>query len=194
MALQDFIFYFKLGWEHIISLDALDHQLFILALVAVYSYRNIKQVLILVTAFTIGHSLTLLLSVLDVIRFNSKYVEFLIPVTIVITALSNLFKKNYSKKAINVNYFLALGFGLIHGMGFANSIRMMLSKDENLGWGLFGFNVGLEAGQIFIVIIVLLITFIIFNFTKIRRPSWVLFISAAVFSLALKMALERLPF
>lgn len=194
MALQDFIFYFKLGWEHIISLDALDHQLFILALVAVYSYRNIKQVLILVTAFTIGHSLTLLLSVLDVIRFNSKYVEFLIPVTIVITALSNLFKKNYSKKAINVNYFLALGFGLIHGMGFANSIRMMLSKDENLGWGLFGFNIGLEAGQIFIVIIVLLITFIIFNFTKIRRPSWVLFISAAVFSLALKMALERLPF
>lgn len=194
MALQDFIFYFKLGWEHIISLDALDHQLFILALVAVYSYRNIKQVLILVTAFTIGHSLTLLLSVLDVIRFNSKYVEFLIPVTIVITALSNLFKKNYSKKAINVNYFLALGFGLIHGMGFANSIRMMLSKDENLGWGLFGFNIGLEAGQIFIVIIVLLITFIIFNFTKIRRPSWVLFISASVFSLALKMALERLPF
>ena len=194
MALQDFIFYFRLGWEHIISLDALDHQLFILVLVAVYNYRNVKQVLILVTAFTIGHSLTLLLSVLDVIRFNSKYVEFLIPITIVITALSNLFKKNYSRKAININYFLALGFGLIHGMGFANSIRMMLSKDENLGWGLFGFNIGLEAGQIIIVAIILFITFIIFNFTKIRRSSWVLFISAAVFSLALKMALERIPF
>ncbi|MGY3055054.1 hypothetical protein ACVWYG_003265 [Pedobacter sp. UYEF25] len=194
MAIQDFFFYFKLGWEHIISLDALDHQLFILALVAVYSYKNIKQVLILVTAFTIGHSLTLLLSVLDLIRFSSNYVEFLIPVTIVITALTNLFKKNYSKSAVNINYFLALGFGLIHGMGFANSIRMMLSRDEHLGWGLFGFNVGLEFGQIFIVVIILFVTFIVFNFTKIRRSSWVLFVSAAVFSLALKMALERIPF
>ncbi|MBC7615048.1 MAG: HupE/UreJ family protein, partial [Pedobacter sp.] len=101
MALSDFLFYFKLGWLHIISIDALDHQLFILALVAVYTAKNVKQVLILVTAFTIGHSLTLLLSVLDVIRFSSKWVEFLIPCTIVITAISNLFKKP------TANYYLA---------------------------------------------------------------------------------------
>jgi len=194
MPMQDFIFYFKLGWEHIISADALDHQLFILALVAIYSYTNLKQVLILVTAFTIGHSATLLLSVLDIIRFESKWVEFLIPCTIVITALSNLFRKNFSLKSIKINYFFALGFGLIHGMGFANSIRMMLAKDQHLGWGLFGFNLGLEAGQIFVVLIILLITFIIFNYTRIKRISWVLFISAGVFSLALKMALERIPF
>ena len=194
MPLQDFIFYFKLGWEHIISLDALDHQLFILALVAIYSYTNLKQVLILVTAFTIGHSATLLLSVLDIIRFDSKWIEFLIPCTIVITAVSNLFRRNFSMRSVKVNYFLALGFGLIHGMGFANSIRMMLASDQNIGWGLFGFNVGLEAGQIFMVLIVLIITFIIFNYTRIKRVSWVLFISAAVFSLALKMALERIPF
>ncbi|GGE59468.1 HupE/UreJ protein [Pedobacter psychrotolerans] len=194
MPLQDFIFYFKLGWEHIISLDALDHQLFILALVAIYSYTNIKQVLILVTAFTIGHSATLLLSVLDIIRFESKWVEFLIPCTIVITALSNLFRKNFNMESVRINYFLALGFGLVHGMGFANSIRMMLAKDQNIGWGLFGFNVGLEAGQVFMVLIILIVTFIIFNYTKIKRISWVLFISAAVFSLALKMALERIPF
>jgi len=194
MPLQDFIFYFKLGWEHIISTDALDHQLFILALVAIYSYTNLKQVLILVTAFTIGHSLTLLLSVMDVIRFDSKWVEFLIPCTIVITAVSNLFRRNFSMKSVKVNYFLALGFGLIHGMGFANSIRMMLAKDQNIGWRLFGFNVGLEAGQVFMVLIILIITFIIFNYTRIKRLSWVLFISAAVFSLALKMAIERIPF
>ncbi|NTE05042.1 HupE/UreJ family protein [Agrobacterium tumefaciens] len=194
MPLQDFIFYFKLGWAHIISLDALDHQLFILALVAIYSYTNIKQVLILVTAFTIGHSATLLLSVLDIIRFESKWVEFLIPCTIVITALSNLFRKNFNMESVRINYFLALGFGLIHGMGFANSIRMMLAKDQNIGWGLFGFNVGLEAGQVFMVLIILMVTFIVFNYTKIKRISWVLFISAAVFSLALKMALERIPF
>ena len=194
MPLQDFIFYFKLGWEHIISLDALDHQLFILALIAIYSYTNVKQVLILVTAFTIGHSATLLLSVLDVIRFDSAWVEFLIPCTIVITALSNLFRKQFDMESVRINYFLALGFGLIHGMGFANSIRMMLAKDQNMGWGLFGFNVGLEAGQIFMVLIILIVTFHTFNYTKIKRISWVLFISAAVFSLALKMALERIPF
>lgn len=194
MPLQDIIFYFKLGWEHIISADALDHQLFILALVAIFTYKNLKQVLILVTAFTIGHSLTLLLSVLDIIRFSSKWVEFLIPCTIFITAISNLFRNNFSLKSIKINYYLALLFGLVHGMGFANSIRIMLANDQNIGWGLFGFNLGLEAGQIFLVLIILCITWIIFNYTRIKRRNWVMFISAGVFSLALKMALERIPF
>jgi hypothetical protein len=99
----------------------------------------------------------------------------------------------FSLKSIKINYYLALIFGLIHGMGFANSIRMMLAKGENIGWGLFGFNVGLEAGQLFMVFIILLVAFIIFSYTNIQRRSWVLFISAAVFSLALKMALERIP-
>ncbi|MBY0543454.1 MAG: HupE/UreJ family protein [Sphingobacteriaceae bacterium] len=194
MPLQDFLFYFKLGWSHIVSLDALDHQLFIIALVAVYTAKNLKQVLILVTAFTIGHSLTLLLSVLDVIRFSSKWVEFLIPCTIFITALINLFKKNFSSSAVNTNYYLALLFGLIHGMGFANSVRMMLAKDQNIGWGLFGFNVGLEVGQIFFVIIILAATWLSLSFFKVKRRDWVIFLSAAVFSLALQMALERIPF
>ncbi|MEE1946818.1 HupE/UreJ family protein [Pedobacter sp. KR3-3] len=193
MPLADFLFYFKLGWSHIVSLDALDHQLFILALVAVYTARNLKQVLILVTAFTIGHSLTLLLSVLDVVRFSSKWVEFLIPCTIFITALSNLFKKDFSAKAVNTNYYLALFFGLIHGMGFANSVRMMLAKDQNMGWGLFGFNLGLEVGQVFFVIIILALTWFALSFLKIKRREWVIFLSAAVFSLALQMALERIP-
>jgi len=194
MPLQDFLFYFKLGWSHIVSFDALDHQLFILALVAVYTSKNLKQVLILITAFTIGHSLTLLLSVLDIIRFSSKWVEFLIPCTIFITALSNLLKKDFSLKAVHTNYYLALLFGLVHGMGFANSVRMMLAKDQNIGWGLFGFNVGLEIGQIFFVIIILVFTWLALSFFKIKRREWIIFISAAVFSLALQMALERIPF
>ncbi len=194
MPLQDFLFYFKLGWSHIVSLDALDHQLFIIALVAVYTAKNLKQVLILVTAFTIGHSLTLLLSVLDVIRFSSKWVEFLIPCTIFITALFNLFKKDFSLKSVNTNYYIALLFGLVHGMGFANSVRMMLAKDQNIGWGLFGFNLGLEVGQVFFVIIILSATWLSLSFFKVKRRDWVVFLSAAVFSLALQMALERIPF
>jgi len=187
----DFGFYFRLGWEHIISADALDHQLFIAAIAAIYLLKDWKQVLILVTAFTIGHSLTLALSVLDIIRFPTNWVEFLIPVTIIITAFSNLFQKKFTPKSIRINYFLALFFGLIHGMGFANSLRYMLAKDQNLGWSLFGFNVGLEAGQIVVVLILLIIAYLIVNVFKIIRRDWVIFLSAVVFGLSFKIALER---
>lgn len=191
--MQDFGFYFGLGWEHIISKDALDHQLFIAALAAIYLVKDWKQVLVLVTAFTIGHSLTLALSVFDVIRFNSKWVEFLIPLTIVITALSNLFQKKFTPRSVRINYFLALCFGLVHGMGFANSIRFMMADDQNLGWSLFGFNVGLEAGQIFLVTILLLLSHLIVTILKVNRREWVIFLSAGVFALSLKMVLERFP-
>lgn len=189
----DFGFYFGLGWEHIISADALDHQLFIAAIAAIYLLSDWKQVLILVTAFTIGHSLTLALSVMDIVRFPTNWVEFLIPVTIVITAFSNLFQKKFTPRSIRINYFLALFFGLIHGMGFANTLRVMLARDQNLGWSLFGFNVGLEVGQIVVVLILLLIAQVVVNLFRVQRKDWVLFLSSGVFALALKIALERIP-
>jgi hypothetical protein len=189
----DFGLYFGLGWEHIISADALDHQLFIAALVAIYLLKDWRQVLVLVTAFTLGHSLTLALSVLDIVRFPENWVEFLIPLTIVLTAFSNLFQKKFTARSVRINYLLALCFGLIHGMGFANSIRFMLAKDQQLGWGLFGFNVGLEAGQMVVVLILLLMAHLIVNLLQVNRRDWVLFLSAAVFSLALKITLERIP-
>ena len=192
--MSDFAFYFKMGWQHIISADALDHQLFILALACVYTIKDVKQVLILVTAFTIGHSLTLALSVYDVIRFSSQWVEFLIPCTIFVTALNNVIRIDSVNKTARINYYLALCFGLIHGMGFANAIRIMLAKDQSIGLGLFGFNVGLEAGQIFVVAIILLISILFLQVIKVKRRDWVLFLSAGVFALAIKMALERLPF
>jgi hypothetical protein len=192
--MSDFGFYFGLGWKHIISTDALDHQLFILALASVYTFKNIKQVLILVTAFTIGHSLTLALSVLDVIRFPGKWVEFLIPCTIFITAINNLWRVNKKNGSVNVNYWLALFFGLIHGMGFANTIRIMLARDQTIGLGLFGFNVGLEAGQIVVVAVILVLAMLFMNFMKVTRRDWVFFISAGVFALSVQMAFERLPF
>src|SRR3569833_977906 len=191
--MSDFSFYFVMGWQHIISADALDHQLFIIALACVYSIRDMKRGLILVTAFTIGHSLTLALSVYDVIRFSSKCVEFLIPCTIFITALNNIFQVDRRDASARINYYLALCFGLIHGMVFAIAIRIMLAKDQTIGWGLFGFNVGLEAGQIFVVAIILIIGILFLNIFKVKRRDWIFFLSAGVFALSLKMALERLP-
>ncbi|MCD2423332.1 HupE/UreJ family protein [Niabella pedocola] len=190
--MSSFWFYFVEGWRHIISLDALDHQLFILALAVIYTFKEWKQVLILVTAFTIGHSLTLALSVFDLIRVPSSWVEFLIPVTIVCTALWNVLRRNQFRQ-IRTNYFLALFFGLIHGLGFANTIRMMLASDESVGTGLLGFNLGLEAGQVIVVLAILLITKLVVGGIKIPQRIYIFVVSAAVFVLSLKMALERIP-
>jgi hypothetical protein len=191
--MQDFGFYFNIGWEHIISRDALDHQLFIAALAAIYLLKDWKQVLILVTAFTIGHSLTLALSVLNVIWYDPKLVEVLIPLTIVVTALFNLSQKKFTPRSVRVNYVLALVFGLIHGLGFANTIRFLLAEDQSIGWSLFAFNVGLEVGQIVVVIFLLMLSHLLVTLLKINRRDWVIFLSAAVFGLAVKMTLERLP-
>ena len=192
--MPDFLFYLQLGWEHIISSDALDHQLFILALVAIFSFKDLKKVFILVTAFTIGHSVTLALSAFDIIRFPSNWIEFLIPCTIVFTALDNLIFSKNVEKLIKLNYFLALFFGLIHGMGFANSVRMMLAQEQSITIPLFGFNVGLEIGQIAVVIIVLSIFYLLSTFLKLQKKHWILLVSAPILVVSLKMAIERIPF
>lgn len=192
--MQDFLFYLQLGWEHIISLDALDHQLFVLALIAVYSYNDWKKILILVTAFTIGHSITLALSILDVFRVPSDWVEFLIPLTIVVTSLDNIIMKNHKQTLMRANYYLALIFGLVHGMGFANTARVMIAKSQGIALPLLGFNIGLELGQIVIVATILIILFISLTLFKVNKKDWILFVSSGVFALSLKMTLERIPF
>ncbi|WP_407510179.1 HupE/UreJ family protein [Elizabethkingia anophelis] len=192
--MNDFMFYLRMGWDHIVSKDALDHQLFILVLIAVYTIQDFKKVLILVTAFTIGHSLTLALSVFDILRVPSAWVEFLIPSTIAITALINIFGKNNVQKQMKLNYSLALFFGLIHGMGFANSIRITLAKEQSIATGLLGFNIGLELGQIVVVLAVLIILFLLTSIFKMDRKNWIMFVSSGVFALSLQMALERVPF
>ena len=192
--MNDFLFYFKIGWQHIISSDALDHQLFIVALAAIYLMKDWKQVLVLVTAFTIGHSVTLYLSVKEIVTISSRWVEFLIPCTIILTALSNLGQKKFTPKTIRINYFLALFFGLIHGLGFANTIRVALASDQSLGWGLLGFNVGLEAGQIVVVSIILLLSYFVVDKFRASRREWMIFASACAFSVAIVTAIVRWPF
>lgn len=191
--MQNLGFYFDLGWHHIIAWDALDHLLFVLALSAIYLIGNWKQVLVLVTAFTIGHSLTLALSVYNIVNIADKWVEFLIPCTIIVTAALNLLEKNYEPRSLRVNYFLALFFGLIHGLGFANYIRFMISKHESMGLSLFGFNIGLEAGQIVVVTGILFLSFLVVTKAGLKRIWWVWTLSVIALSIAFKMAWDRLP-
>ena len=192
--MNDFLFYLNLGWEHIISLDALDHQLFVLVLVAVFVIKDWKNILWIITAFTIGHSITLALSVFDIVRAPAKWVEFLIPLTIVITAFDNILMRNRPNNLMKMNFYLALFFGLIHGMGFANTARMMIANEQHIFLPLLGFNIGLELGQIAVVAAILIIQFILLNLFKVNRKDWIMFISSGVFALSLKMTLERIPF
>lgn len=192
-TMNDFLFYFKIGWTHIINPEALDHILFIAALAAIYTLKDWKQVLVLVTAFTIGHTVTLILSTKQWVEVPSSLVEFLIPCTIVITAISNLFQKNFTARSIRINYFLALFFGLVHGLAFANTLRMILASDQSFALSMFSFSVGLELGQIAIVFFILLLSQLFIGVLKIERRHWVIFLSAAVFALALEMAAQRLP-
>lgn len=192
--MTDFLFYLNLGWEHIISLDALDHQLFVLVLVAVYTYNDWRKILVLVTAFTIGHSITLALSVLDILRVPADWVEFLIPLTILLTAADNILMRNKQTSLMRLNYYLALIFGLIHGMGFANTARLMLAKEQNIFTPLLGFNLGLEIGQVAVVLLILLVEFLLIKFLKLKKTYWMVFASVITFIISLKLCIERFPF
>lgn len=189
--MQDFSFFFPMGWEHIMSWDALDHILFITALAVIFELNQWRQVLILITAFTIGHCITLWLSVAGHVAFENKWIEFLIPVTILLTAFSNLFKSG-EKWSMTIHYAMALGFGLVHGMGYANAIRFGLTEGQSLGWSLVGFNLGLELGQILVVALVLLIGTLAAK-AGMKRSFWILSLSFAIMTIAAQMAWERFP-
>ena len=186
--------YLLLGLEHIIDVTAYDHILFIITLCAVYQFSEWKKVLILVTAFTIGHSITLALASLNLISLNANLVEFLIPLTIFITAIANILSKKteYSINLHRFKYLTAMIFGLIHGLGFSNYLRSLLGKEENIVKPLFAFNIGLEMGQLIIVTAILSLAAFVVGILKSSRREWVLILSGAGIGISLILMLERL--
>ncbi len=193
--MSDFYLWFSTGLEHIADWKGYDHILFLLALCGVYGLREWKQLLVLVTAFTLGHSLTLALSVLDMLKVKSAIIEFLIPITILLTCVMNLIDlKNTSQRGFRLRYLAALCFGLIHGMGFSFLLKSLLGKEENIVPPLFAFNVGLEAGQLLIVAVVLLLSSLATSLIHIPERDKNFFLSSAVFGIAFMMMLERMPF
>lgn len=193
--MNEFALYFGLGKDHILDyVNGYDHILFVLALCAVYIIGDWRKILILVTAFTIGHSITLALATLNLINVPTDAIEFLIPLTIFITAVANLFKKEGvdSKAKIQINYIFALFFGLIHGLGFSNYLRALLGKQENIVSPLFAFNLGLEFGQIIVVAIFLAISFILIELVKVPRRDFRFVLSSAIAGIALVLMKDRI--
>lgn len=188
--MTSFELYFKLGLQHILDLKGVDHVLFILALCAVYVARDWAKILLLITAFTIGHSLTLALATFNLVQVRSEVIEFMIPVTIAITALVMLIKpKPNSGKGIQLNYLLALLFGLIHGMGFSNYLKSLLGQETSIWQPLLAFNVGLEVGQLVVVAAFLLLTSLI-HLAGMNRKEWTLILSAFVLGVACMLMLQ----
>lgn len=182
--------YLQLGFEHILDIQGYDHILFITALVAIYTLDKWKNILILVTAFTIGHSITLALSALGVVVFRSDVVEFLIPLTILFTAFHNAFATHDLSSKYSWSYLLALVFGWIHGLGFSNYFKALLGKEESIVGPLLAFNVGVELGQLIIVIISVAIAYCVSRFTKLSHREWMLFVSGAAGGIAIVLLLE----
>lgn len=191
--MDPFFAYLSMGFEHISDIKGYDHMLFIIVLCAVYKMEDWKKVLILVTAFTIGHSTTLALSALKIIITNADLIELLIPVTILITSISHLFYKTANtRSSVWINYGMALLFGFIHGMGFSNFFNALMGDSMNIVLPLFAFNVGLEIGQLLIVILFFTLYFILSKIWKIEQRAWTLFFSGAGAGVSLIMILERM--
>lgn len=192
--MSEFQLYFGLGQDHILDANGYDHILFVIALCVLYSLREWKQVLILVTAFTLGHSITLALATLEIINVDAGLIEFLIPVTILITAVSNIVRKGNGPtgRSLQLNYVYAAFFGLIHGMGFSNYLKSILGRDESIFTQLLAFNLGLEVGQIIIVAFFLLLGYVVVDLFGVNRRDWKLVISSAIAGIALILAKDKM--
>jgi len=191
--MSQFWLYFNLGLEHVLDWNAYDHILFLIVLVAAYSFSSWKRVLWLVTIFTLGHTLALFLSVYGVVSVSSRWVELLIAVTILVTALYNIFtaKKKESQKNVSLLYGATAFFGIIHGLGFSTYFKMIASGTESKFLPLLEFALGIEAAQVIVVVIVMILGFIFQNFFRVNRRDWILVLSAIVIGIILPILREN---
>lgn len=185
-----FATYLELGFDHILDVQGYDHIVFVIALCALFSVKEWKRLLILVTAFTIGHSLTLALSALNLVVYRKELIEFLIPLTIFLTAISNVARKETEHRKLTLHYLAALVFGLIHGLGFSSFFKALLGKEQSIIQPLLAFNIGVELGQIIIVMIVMLLSYLAIQVAGARQRSWNLFISGAAAGISLVLMID----
>lgn len=196
--MDEFWLWFSTGTQHILDWNGYDHILYVVALCVLFSINEWKKLLILVTAFTIGHSLTLAVSALNIFTLKQSYIEVLIPLTIITTCLVNISYRRLSSHLndknnnYRINYTLALIFGFIHGMGFSYILKSMLGKEDSIIFPLLSFNLGLEVGQLLIVASMLLFSLFLVRFTRIKKPDFIFFISSAIFGIAFLLFVQRL--
>jgi hypothetical protein len=190
--MDNFKLFVELAFKHVLDWQAYDHILFFIVLTVVYKFSDWKKVLLLITFFTIGHTLTLGLATFNIITIKKELIEFLIPLTILITAGVNIFtlnKKNHHQS--NTNIFFALFFGLIHGLGLSGFLKMTLDDGDSKIFPLLEFALGVELAQILIVILILIAGYIAQYFLRIKKRDWILALSSIVIGIIIPMLAER---
>jgi hypothetical protein len=191
--MSEFWIFFEKGLRHILNLYAYDHILFLIALTIPYAFKDWKRLLILVTIFTVGHTLALLLAVFGVVIIKANLVDFLIPITILIVAFFNLFTAGKSSKqeSISVIGFVTLFFGIIHGLGFAAYFKTLVGgSSQSKLLPLSEFSLGIEASQIIVVFIVLILSYIVQTIFRFSKRDWTLVMSAFVIGVVLPMIIQ----
>lgn len=191
--METFWFYFDLGFDHVLDIEGLDHFYFLIALSLPFSFRSWRKILLWVSLFTLGHTLSLLVTHYEWLKINSKWVEFLIPVTICITCFSILFQKKHSQLKGGMIQLITLFFGLIHGFGFGRYFKIMIADGEAVV-ALLEFALGVEFAQVLIVIFMLLVNGLVLGVFKINAQKWQWVIAAMVLSQALLMTSNNWPF
>lgn len=192
--MQDFWIFFKIGLHHVLDINAYDHVLFLIALTVPYTNKDWKKILILVTIFTAGHTLALLLSVFGIVAVKAKFVEFLIPVTILITASYNLFTAGKTSKTLSISFigFVTLFFGLIHGLGFSNYFKSILSGEAvDKMLPTLEFSLGIETAQVVIILCVLIFSFIAQTLLKFNKRDFALIMSSFVIGVVVPMIIDN---
>jgi len=189
-----FIGYFVEGIKHITDLGGIDHMVFLLALIAGFEIRHLGKVILLATAFTIGHSISLALAASGYFAYSSKWIEFLIPISILITALISAKRQNPKTGIGFWRYFVTMAFGLIHGLGFTSYFRMILPEGESIVSPLLAFNLGIEAGQVIILLAMLLVFFLAETFFRVKTDKRSLFVSGLAAGMSVLFMLEKWPF
>jgi len=190
--MDNFKLFVELAFKHVLDWQAYDHILFFIVLTVVYKFSDWKKALLLITFFTIGHTITLALATFNIITIKKELIEFLIPLTILITAAVNLFtvnKKNHYQS--NTNIFFAFFFGLIHGLGLSGFLKMTLDDGDSKFFPLLEFALGVELAQILIVILILIAGYIAQYFLRIKKRDWVLALSSIVIGVIIPMLAAR---
>lgn len=192
--MSDFWIYFNIGLKHVLSLNAYDHVLFLLALTVPYEFKSWKRILILVSLFTLGHTLSLFLSVFNIVSVKAHIVEFFIPITILVAALYNIIASGKSSKKDNITFIsiITVFFGVIHGLGFSNYFNSLLpGKPTDKLLPLFEFALGIEAAQIIVVTLSLLLAYMVQTLFKFSKRDWTLTISAFIVGVVLPIILQH---
>lgn len=194
--MQEFWFYIKLGLQHVLDINAYDHILFLTAMALPFTFKSWKNVLWLATVFTVTHCLALVFSVYEIMVVDATWIEFLIPVTILATALFNIVDVMLLKENRTIWFhMLATGFfGLVHGFGFSNYFKMMIMGEEDKLAPLLGFAGGIELSQVVIVLLVLVLAFVVQTLMNVKQRVFILVGSIVVILITLPLLYETFPF